>query len=248
MPDLRSAALRASQSLHARALKASDSAAQALGEAMRRLAVMLEDGITTRAEWDAYGMAELLGMAEAAIRDSGVGELFAQNFGKAAVDFSQIIDKNLSVVNFGQSEATALQAAVDAKYAGWEATVDRAVTDLLRNQVASATLVPISAQSIRANLVGNFGGIERHAMTYAQTAVETQLRETWIAAGENAGVERYEYEGPDDLITRPFCKKLLDAGGDYTIAEIQEMDNEKGLPVLTAGGGWNCRHMWRPVF
>lgn len=248
MPDLRSAASRASQALHARALKANDASAQALGEALRRLAVMLEDGIASRDEWDAYGMAELLGMAEAAIRDSGVSAIFAETFGTAAVDFSQIIDKQLSVVNFGKGEATALKAAVEAKYAGWDATVSGAVTDMLRGQVASATLVPISAQAIRANLVGRFAGIELDAMTYAQTAVETQMRETWIAAGQNAGVEEYEYEGPDDLITRPFCRKLLEAGGKYTLEQIQQMDNGQGLPVLTSGGGWNCRHMWRPVF
>lgn len=55
---------------------------------------------------------------------------------------------------------------------------------------------------------------------------------------------RYEYEGPDDRITRAFCVHLLRAAKTYTRDEISKMDNGQ-FPVgtvLTTGGGWNCRH------
>lgn len=235
--------------LHDRAAKGGDKAAAALAEALRALMVRLEDGLITREEWDAYGMSELLGMAEQAIRESGVNAAFADAFGREAAGFAQAIDDGIRAVNFGREDATALRAILKMKFDGWGRTVATEVTDFLRSQVASATLAPVSTRTIRARLIGEFGPkIEKHANTYVHTAMEQQLRETWVMAGDNAGVKTFHYEGPDDLITRPFCREVLDRGGSYTLEEIQAMDNEQGLPVLESGGGWNCRHMWIPDF
>lgn len=235
--------------LHARAAKGGDKAAAALAEALRALIVRLEDGLLTREEWDAYGMGEMLAMAEQAIRESGVNAAFADAFGREAAGFAQAIDAGIEAVNFGREDATALQAILRMKFDGWGRTVATEITDFIRSQVASATLAPVSTRSIRERLVGQFGPkLETHANTYVHTAMEQQLRETWVVAGDNAGVKTYHYEGPDDLITRPFCREQLDRGGSYTLEEIRAMDNGQGLPVLESGGGWNCRHMWIPDF
>jgi hypothetical protein len=55
----------------------------------------------------------------------------------------------------------------------------------------------------------------------------------------------FEYFGPSDGLTRPFCKKYL--GQRLTKEQIQSIDNGQGLDPLLYGGGWNCRHQWRPV-
>lgn len=68
--------------------------------------------------------------------------------------------------------------------------------------------------------------------------------------------KRQDVDGPSilpDNRTRPFCNNLLDVDKLYTRSSIDAMDNQMGLPVFEAGGGyWNdngtikahCRHIW----
>lgn len=62
---------------------------------------------------------------------------------------------------------------------------------------------------------------------------------------EDEGIESFLYDGPKDERNRPFCKSHV--GKTYTLAEIEEMQNDQGGPALTDLGGYNCRHEWRPV-
>lgn len=64
---------------------------------------------------------------------------------------------------------------------------------------------------------------------------------------QSAGYEHYQYLGPHDRITRPFCDRII--RGIYTEAEIRRMDNgQTGAgTAFEAGGGYRCRHHWRPV-
>lgn len=61
------------------------------------------------------------------------------------------------------------------------------------------------------------------------------------------GFKYYEYFGPKDSITRPFCSPLL--GRVFSEEEIDAMDNgQTGVgTVMIACGGFNCRHRWRAV-
>lgn len=86
-----------------------------------------------------------------------------------------------------------------------------------------------------------------------QTELDTMRagfsRTVTVTKAQELGLESFEYMGPDDVITRPFCQHLLEDRDPpiYTIDEIEAMDNGQGLPVLQYGGGYNCRHDWRPV-
>jgi hypothetical protein len=75
----------------------------------------------------------------------------------------------------------------------------------------------------------------RTATAQAFAVIEKDLPEMEI---------RYEYEGPDDSLTRPFCDRLLHAAKTYTREEIGEMNNHQLPNVLITAGGWNCRHQW----
>lgn len=58
---------------------------------------------------------------------------------------------------------------------------------------------------------------------------------------------RYNYEGPLDKLTRPFCTKLerqSRAGKTWTRAEINRMSNGQIPNVFTTAGGYRCRHQW----
>lgn len=80
------------------------------------------------------------------------------------------------------------------------------------------------------------------------TQLATFSRTITANKAQELGFELMIYLGPDDKITRDFCKDLLDKDPPiYTIEEINKMDNGQGLSVLTSGGGYNCRHQWRPI-
>ncbi len=63
--------------------------------------------------------------------------------------------------------------------------------------------------------------------------------------GEELGIEKYMYWGPDDKLTRPFCDQHL--GEVHTIEEWKKIDNGQNGSAATHAGGWNCRHRLVPV-
>lgn len=87
------------------------------------------------------------------------------------------------------------------------------------------------------------------------TQAEQMFRDTTIqfsrslqsSRAEDQGFEYFKYFGPTDRITRPFCSPLV--GKVFSREEIDEMDNEQtgAGSVMTAGGGYNCRHHWQPI-
>lgn len=84
--------------------------------------------------------------------------------------------------------------------------------------------------------------------TEFNTSVAAFNRTITISKGKELGFELYEYLGPSDKLTRPFCAHLLEKNPPiYAIKEIEAMDNEQDLDVLIYGGGYNCRHTWRPI-
>lgn len=88
----------------------------------------------------------------------------------------------------------------------------------------------------------------RQIETETQTLLAGFSRSVTVGKGKDLGFDLWLYVGPDDKVTRPFCDHLLqDDPPIYTTEEIQGMDNEQGLPVFEYGGGYNCRHDWRPV-
>lgn len=77
------------------------------------------------------------------------------------------------------------------------------------------------------------------------TGVAGFNRTVTFKKANDLGLDKFVYLGPLDKITRPFCRKIV--GRVFTTAEIKAMDNGQGLDVMTYGGGYNCRHQWRPV-
>jgi hypothetical protein len=53
---------------------------------------------------------------------------------------------------------------------------------------------------------------------------------------------RFAYFGPNDKITRAFCRHLLAVKKTYTKVEISRMSNGQLPDVFKTGGGFNCRH------
>jgi hypothetical protein len=70
-------------------------------------------------------------------------------------------------------------------------------------------------------------------------------RSVTAAIAEEAGLRFYLYTGPIDGVTRDFCRPLVDKV--VSESQMKKLNNKQGLPVKTAGGGYNCRHSWSPV-
>lgn len=82
------------------------------------------------------------------------------------------------------------------------------------------------------------------AKTLTNTAIAQYDNAYMSEIAQQAGVERYIYDGPVNINTRIFCRRH--AGQSYTMAELRAMDNGQGLPVETALGGYNCVHYLTP--
>jgi hypothetical protein len=100
--------------------------------------------------------------------------------------------------------------------------------------------------SVRQSVPAYF---KRWASTYATTAGANFNRLVEDKIQREAGITEFEYFGPMDKVTRPFCAGLLRTGDTHTRAEIAKMDNGQTAmgTVKEMGGGWNCRHRWLPA-
>ena len=82
-------------------------------------------------------------------------------------------------------------------------------------------------------------------LTEVNTKLSMYGRGVTAAMAEEAGLNYYLYTGPIDGITRDFCRPLVDKV--VSESQMKKLNNRQGLPVKTAGGGYNCRHSWSPV-
>jgi hypothetical protein len=121
--------------------------------------------------------------------------------------------------------------------------VQRSVRDALSS--AAFTMEP---SDIISGLDAALRSAEGRQITEARTRITSygrELTELTAVAAEEAGLNHYLYTGPLDGITRSFCRVIV--GKVYTSSQVGEMRNYQLEPVLTRGGGYNCRHSWSPV-
>ena len=118
--------------------------------------------------------------------------------------------------------------------------VQRSVRDALSS--AAFTMEP---SDVISGLDAALRSAEGRQITEARTRISSYGRELTAIAAEEAGLNHYLYLGPQDGITRSFCKEIV--GKVYTETQVGAMRNYQLEPVLTRGGGYNCRHSWSPV-
>lgn len=82
-------------------------------------------------------------------------------------------------------------------------------------------------------------------LTEVNTKLSMYGRGVTAAMADEAGLNLYLYTGPLDGETRKFCSPLVDKV--VSESQMKKLNNRQGLPVKTAGGGYNCRHSWSPV-
>lgn len=189
----------------------------------------------------------MLGGVESALEDAGLGgrllelkELFASELKIVSEDFTEISGR---AALLGDAAKESLNAIVDDRLELAGRMVERYIGDV-RSTVLDYVL---------AGKRVDFGKILEDAgdapINNLKTEINTGLmaynRVVHAEKAKKAGMDKFLYIGPEDDITRPFCQDYV--GKILTADEIAELDNGQGLPVEIYGGGYNCRHHWRPV-
>ena len=187
---------------------------------------------------------------EGALVDAGLEDVlddieaaYGDELGFIADEYERITGGNV----FTQDDVEAIQAIVTADVERIGAT-------------ARAAGINLRAEIIRATVIGTEPDVDILAdLTGAlKNRVKTELNTGMAAFNRTMTIKKaidvfgpnpdFIYIGPDDRKTRDFCDNLLSQRTPpvYSLAEIRRLDNGQGLDVFSSGGGFNCRHDWRP--
>ena len=105
-------------------------------------------------------------------------------------------------------------------------------------------------------LEGKLGKLEHYSYTIANTGLQVADAAINKHIAQTLGVKRFRYWGALDKKTRPFCKAILSGRhpntgkphpNNWTIEEIQNLDNKQIPDAFLHRGGYNCRHRWLPI-
>jgi hypothetical protein len=97
-----------------------------------------------------------------------------------------------------------------------------------------------------SDLAEALGVTIRQAANLAETSLMAFQREALVSQAEEAGIDLFVYEGPDDGLTRPFCAEHVDR--IYTQGDLDAEENGQGLePTSRYLGGFRCRHYLSPI-
>jgi len=176
-------------------------------------------------------------------------------FSSAIVEFinqsdniDKAINKTVSMVSPIAPDLPIIQQLDLIKVATAQAVFD----DVIIPSVASGVRDSLTAMSLQVPAKQAISGLAQK-MTQSTgtqlTVINTKLsmygRSVSASLADAAGLNYYLYTGPRDGLTRPFCKPLINKV--VSESQMNKLNNGQGLPVKTAGGGYNCRHSWTPV-
>lgn len=108
-------------------------------------------------------------------------------------------------------------------------------------------------ESLREAITGNDkrgAPLATRANSFASTAIAEFDATVTERLGDEAGVTLYRYWGPEDTITRPWCRAVLRDNHPRTKEEIEALPksptNIYGGSNMVSRGGISCRHLWQP--
>jgi hypothetical protein len=110
--------------------------------------------------------------------------------------------------------------------------MNRIITEVQFGNINFNQAVDLFAQE--ATKLANF------SKTWINTGLQGVYSKANTMLAEDNGIEQFQYVGPRDQSTRPFCDRHL--GEVKTKKEWDSLDNGQISPVSTFRGGYNCRH------
>jgi len=122
--------------------------------------------------------------------------------------------------------------------------INEATNEALKSEFQKQVRAGYSYETLRSKLVARSIG-DAEASTLANTAA-AQFDNAYNAENaQQAGIEKFIYDGAIVETSRQFCKDRIHK--KYTLEELGKMGNGQGLPVLYSLGGHNCTHFLTPV-
>ena len=144
-----------------------------------------------------------------------------------------------------ESDQLALSTLVKANFLDGFTELGRYHHSALRDAVMRQALGRATERDLRAELQRITGKAASEVDRQHHDAVIGYSRAVISESAEQRGYEYYQYIGPDDSANRPFCDRHVDKV--YTREEIDALDNGQIANAMLTGGGYRCRHHWRPV-
>lgn len=176
--------------------------------------------------------------------------LYEDQLANVADDFRALGIKSA----FSDADEATITALVNTDLSRIPASVEKFTTDI--RAAMMRTIIGGDAPSF-PDLYGTLGGrLMGNLETELNTSLQAFSRTMTANKAEELGFELFVYLGPDDSVTRDFCDECLKGKAPgvkprsvaiYTRDEIARMNNGQDLDVMTHGGGYNCRHQWRPI-
>lgn len=224
----------------------------------------LERGLA--AAWRSVADALQVAMAQPALR----ARILGSNLAQMRLLIEQIIDAALDgpqrallqryadltdIANVAAESAGGRRIGLDVR--AFQAVVERqwltfwqdrvkapAMAEIMDSLISATTMERL--QDSTARIAQRLETTVPRAAAAARTQIATFDRVVAEEGAVRAGLDLRWYVGPDDGITRPFCRALV--GKVLTIDQVAELDNEQtpGSPIMT-GGGYNCRHRFVAV-
>jgi hypothetical protein len=149
-------------------------------------------------------------------------KLYGEQFQFQDVSLQQLNAlKNLDLDQFSQLSGQAVT------------TMNRVMNDLQFGSITFNQAVEV----LRRDIIDK---LERHAKTWVTTGLSGIYRESTVALASDNGITKFQYVGPLDGVTRSFCRRYV--GSVKTEKEWNSLNNGQITPVMTYGGGYNCRH------
>ena len=195
-----------------------------------------------------------LGALRTSLTQSGYGDLVADYVSgfESQIENIVAISKGIGIeLNPSAVNPQELQSLQGNYLSEFNAIGDRGVRQLqtiIYNSTLNGAGLGTMIDGLGKVIVGvdkKGGQLKNHAKTYAQTSLMGYDRFVTSRLGEDVGLDNYLYLGPNDAVTRKFCRAHVNKS--YTLEEIKKLDNGQGLPVLQFQGGWNCRHLWQLI-
>jgi inhibitor of KinA sporulation pathway (predicted exonuclease) len=177
----------------------------------------------------------------------GLGESIAY-FEQSQLDIVQLTNEAMKAIdpNFISGDINIISSTIQRTVASvFDDSVIPDLTKAIKNTVNSALVIGSTKAPLDALASEFLKSVGRNTIQ-ARLKIAEFGRSTQAVNAESAGLDLFLYVGPKDGITRPFCRKLV--GKVLSKSQINRLNNGQGAgPVLTTGGGYNCRHSWTPI-
>ena len=147
--------------------------------------------------------------------------------------------KLVKQITFNDNDYEKLVAANQVDFS----LIDDTMRDAVKKEFTKGIRDEYSFNKLRSDLLKRDVG-DATAYTQANTIVAQFDNAYMVENAQQAGIEKFKYDGTIKVNTRPFCRERI--GKLFTLDELGKMDNKQGLPVLYSLGGYNCTHYLTP--